>query len=92
MGNNNHKGKDCHRKGNDDRDREKNPEEKRDKEKHKDERIENVGQVTLDENKDHHKIHLRDTIIWEAPLRPPNMSIFCRSLQRLRTAKRLTVF
>ncbi len=64
MGNNNHKGKDCHRKGNDDRDREKNPEEKRDKEKHKDERIENVGQVTLDENKDHHKIHLI-TIIGE---------------------------
>lgn len=59
MGNNNsNKGKDCHRKGNDDKDKEKNPEEKREKEKHKDERIENVGQVTLDENKDHHKIHL----------------------------------
>jgi len=55
MGNNN-KGKDCHRKGNDER--EKDPEEKRDKEKHKDERIENVGQATLDENKEHHKIHL----------------------------------
>ncbi len=55
MGNNN-KGKDCHRKGNDER--EKDPEEKRDREKHKDERIENVGQVTLDENKEHHKIHL----------------------------------
>jgi ATP-dependent protease ClpP protease subunit len=59
MGNHNtNKGKDCHRKGNDDRDKEKNPEEKREKEKQKDERIENVGQVTLDENKEHHKIHL----------------------------------
>ncbi len=57
MGNNN-KGKDCHRKGNGDRDKEKIPEEKREKEKQKDERIENVGQVTLDENKEHHKIHL----------------------------------
>lgn len=57
MGNNN-KGKDCHRKGNEDRDKEKNPEEKREKEKQKDERIENVGQVMLDENKEHHKIHL----------------------------------
>ena len=56
--NNNNKEKDCHRKGNGDRDKEKNPEEKREKEKQKDERIENVGQVTLDENKDHHKIHL----------------------------------
>ncbi len=56
--NNNNKGKDCHRKGNGDREKEKNPEEKREKEKQKDERIENVGQVTLDENKEHHKIHL----------------------------------
>lgn len=33
-------------------------EEKREEEKHKDERIEEVGQITLDENKEHHKIHL----------------------------------
>ncbi|MBP3476428.1 MAG: ATP-dependent Clp protease proteolytic subunit [Lachnospiraceae bacterium] len=39
-------------------------EEKREKEKHKDERIEEVGQITLDENKEHHKIHLV-TIIGE---------------------------
>ncbi len=39
-------------------------EEKREKEKHKDERIEEVGQITLDENKAHHKIHLV-TIIGE---------------------------
>ena len=57
--NNNNKEKDCHRKGNGDRDKEEESGRKnREKEKQKDERIENVGQVTLDENKDHHKIHL----------------------------------
>ncbi|MBO5472468.1 MAG: ATP-dependent Clp protease proteolytic subunit [Lachnospiraceae bacterium] len=39
-------------------------EEKREKEKYKDERIEEVGQLTLDENKEHHRIHLV-TIIGE---------------------------
>ena len=39
-------------------------EKKRENEKHRDERIEKVGQVTLDENALHHKIHLL-TIIGE---------------------------
>lgn len=39
-------------------------ESKTDAEKHRDERIEQTGQVTLDKNKEHHKIHLL-TIIGE---------------------------
>lgn len=39
-------------------------EKQRDKEKHQDERIGSVGQITLDENEAHHKIHLI-TIIGE---------------------------
>lgn len=46
-----------------DNDREQK-EEKREQEKHRDERIEEVGQITLDENGEHHKIHLV-TIIGE---------------------------
>ncbi len=70
MGNSNHKEKDCHRgkekkvqtdvKDNDTGKKE----EQREQEKHKDERIEDVGQITLDENKEHHNIHLV-TIIGE---------------------------
>ncbi len=41
-----------------------NQENKSDAEKHRDERIEQTGQVTLDKNKEHHKIHLL-TIIGE---------------------------
>ena len=37
-------------------------EKKRENEKQKDERIEKVGQVTLDENAQHHKIHLLSII------------------------------
>ncbi|MDE7186716.1 MAG: ATP-dependent Clp protease proteolytic subunit [Lachnospiraceae bacterium] len=39
-------------------------EKRQEKEKHKDERIEETGQITLDENEKHHKIHLI-TIIGE---------------------------
>lgn len=75
MGNSNNKEKDCHRdkdkkmqtgkkdvKNNDNDNGKK--EEQREQEKHKDERIENVGQITLDESKEHHNIHLI-TIIGE---------------------------
>lgn len=42
-----------------DKDNDKEQEEKRrEKEKQKDERIEDVGQITLDENESHHRIHL----------------------------------
>lgn len=41
-----------------------NQESKSEAEKHRDERIEQTGQVTLDKNKEHHKIHLL-TIIGE---------------------------
>ncbi len=57
--------------GKDNKDNKNSKEEKReaeehrqDKEKHRDERIEEVGQITLDENDAHHKIHLI-TIIGE---------------------------
>ena len=78
MGNNHHKAKDCH-KDNKEKDKEKDrkaqaeengekensrEEEKREQEKHRDERIEEIGQITLDENREHHKIHLV-TIIGE---------------------------
>ena len=78
MGNNHHKAKDCH-KDNKEKNREKDrkaqgegtgekensrEEEKREQEKHRDERIEEIGQITLDENREHHKIHLV-TIIGE---------------------------
>lgn len=78
MGNNHHKAKDCH-KDNKEKNREKDrkaqgegtgekensrEEEKREQEKHRDERIEEMGQITLDENREHHKIHLV-TIIGE---------------------------
>ncbi len=42
-------------KGDNDKEQE---EQKREKEKHKDERIDNIGQITLDENEKHHCIHL----------------------------------
>ena len=59
MGNNkNSKSKDNQNKD------ENEKEKKRENEKQKDERIEKVGQVTLDENAQHHKIHLL-TIIGE---------------------------
>ncbi|MCD7725009.1 MAG: ATP-dependent Clp protease proteolytic subunit [Clostridiales bacterium] len=74
MGNNNHKEKDGkaqeknkskQAQANAGQEREKEQEEeKREKEKHTDERIEETGQITLDENKEHHKIHLV-TIIGE---------------------------
>lgn len=78
MGNNHHKAKDCH-KDNKEKNKEKDrkaqaeetgekensrAEEKREQEKHRDERIEEIGQITLDENREHHKIHLV-TIIGE---------------------------
>ncbi|MGN1150889.1 MAG: ClpP family protease [Lachnospiraceae bacterium] len=78
MGNNHHKAKDCH-KDNKEKNKEKDrkaqaeengekensrEEEKREQEKHRDERIEEIGQITLDENREHHKIHLV-TIIGE---------------------------
>ncbi|MGN0278235.1 MAG: ClpP family protease [Lachnospiraceae bacterium] len=78
MGNNHHKAKDC-QKDNKEKNKEKDrkaqaeetgekensrEEEKREKEKHRDERIEEIGQITLDENREHHKIHLV-TIIGE---------------------------
>ena len=59
MGNNkNAKGKEDQNKDENERNK------KKENEKLKDERIEKVGQVTLDENKEHHKIHLL-TIIGE---------------------------
>ena len=79
MGNNHHKEKDCNRdKDNKEKEREKGKkaqtdekdnnreqkEEKREQEKHRDERIEEVGQITLDEDEKHDKIHLV-TIIGE---------------------------
>ena len=78
MGNNHHKAKHCH-KDNKEKNKEKDrkaqaeengekengrEEEKREQEKHRDERIEEIGQITLDENREHHKIHLV-TIIGE---------------------------
>lgn len=60
MGNNkNSKDRENHGKEND---RENEKEKKRENEKQKDERIEKVGQVTLDENVQHHKIHLLSII------------------------------
>ena len=59
MGNN----KNSKSKDNQNRD-ENEKEKKRENEKQRDERIEKVGQVTLDENAQHHKIHLL-TIIGE---------------------------
>ena len=59
MGNNkNAKGKEDQNKDENERNK------KKENEKLKDERIEKVGQVTLDENKEHHKLHLL-TIIGE---------------------------
>ncbi len=51
-------------KARENQEKENEKEKKRDNEKQRDERIEKVGQVTLDENAQHHKIHLL-TIIGE---------------------------
>lgn len=56
--------KDNNKKKNINEEKREEQEKQRDKEKHQDERIGNVGQITLDENEANHKIHLI-TIIGE---------------------------
>ncbi len=56
--------KECKENKNGKEEKKEAQEKQQDKEKHRDERIEEVGQITLDENEAQHKIHLI-TIIGE---------------------------
>ena len=55
-------------------------------EKEKDKKIQDFGQVVLENNKKHGKIHLM-TIIGEI-VNQQSMSIFCHSLHQLKIMKR----